>query len=167
MGASWLESSRYSAKSTTVASGTFSCRGTVEPTGLDAQPALHQARVGKAPRTLGDAQLFSPARRLRQLGVRADEIAAHEADQGQVDARRRDWLFRQEPHRVDLVLVYGGLVRRCRLEVGTGGSELAAQPRHHPERGVDHRPEPPPAVLEARAQQLEHLGHPRRSARTT
>ena len=65
-----------------------------------------------------------------------------------------------EPHRVDLVLVCCGQARRGRLEVGAGGIELAAQPRHHPEPRLDHRTEPLPPLLEARAQRLEHLGRP-------
>ena len=96
--------------------------------------ALHEARVGEAVRALGEAELFGPACRVRQLGLGAGEIAAHEADQGQVDVRRRDRVVGLKPHRVDLVLVCCGQARRGRLEVGAGGIELAAQPRHHPEQ---------------------------------
>ena len=77
-----------------------------------------------------------------------------------MDVRRRDRVGGHEPHRVDLVLVCCGQIRRGLLEMGTGGVELAAQPRHHPEPGLDHRAEPLPALLEARAQRLEHLGYP-------
>ena len=75
----------------------------------------------------GKPSSFGPACRLRQLGLGAGEIAAHEADQGQVDVRRRDRVVGIEPHRVDLVLVCCGQARGGPLEVGTRGIEFAAQ----------------------------------------
>ena len=110
-----------------------------------------RARVGQAVRTLGEAEPLGPACHLRQLGLGAGEIAAHEADQGQVDVRRRDRLVGLEPHRVDLVLVCGGQPARGLLEVGTGGIELAAQPRHHPQPDLDHRTQPRPPLPGPRA----------------
>ena len=101
-----------------------------------------------------------PACHLRQLGLGAGEIAAHEARQGQVEARRRDRVVGLKPHHVDLVLVCCGQARHGLLEVGTGGIELAAKPRDHPERSLDHRTQPLPPLLEAGAQRLEHLGPP-------
>ena len=64
-------------------------RGTVELTDLDAHPALHAARVGEVPRTLGEAELVGPALSLRQRGLGTGLIATHKAEQRQDDSTVR------------------------------------------------------------------------------
>ena len=95
---------------------------------------------------------------MRQLCLTAGEIAANEADQGQVHVRQHDRIVGLKPRRVNLVRVGCGRARGGHLEVGDGGIELAAQKRHHPESGLDPTSEPRPALLDAHAQDLEHLG---------
>ena len=141
-------------------------RGPVELTGLDAYPALHQARVGEAERTLGEAELFGPARRLRQLGFGAGEIAAHEAT-------RARWMCANA-----IGSSAGTTPRQSRAGLlrpgppwpprgGKGGIELAAQPRHHPERGLDHRTKPLPALSRPARSDSITWADRCRSARTT
>ena len=95
---------------------------------------------------------------MRQLGLGAGQIATHQAGPTQMHVRRRDRLRGHEPHRVNPVEVCCGQVHGRLLEKGTGGVELAAKPRQNPGHNVGHRAEPLPALLDTRAQRLEHLG---------
>ena len=89
------------------------------------------------------------------------------ARQGQVDMGRRDRLADQKPLRVESVLVCCGQARHGPFELATGAIEFAAQPRHHPELGLDHRTEPLPPLLETGAATSSTWVARRRSARAT
>ena len=115
----------------------------------------------------GEAERFGPACRVRELGFGAGEVATHEARRGQVDMGIRERLVNPKPLGVHLLLVRYGQARRGRFEVGNGGIELAAQPRHHPEQHLDHRAEPrPPLSRPVRSDSITRTD-PRTSPRVT